>query len=490
MYVVMIAAECAPVAKVGGLADVVFGLSRELEMRGHAVEVVLPRYDCMRDDQVWGLQVTHRDLHVPWNGGTITCTVWFGFVHGRKCFFIEPHSQQAFFDRGAYYGFQDDPERFAFFSKAALEFLLVAGKRPDVIHTHDWQTALVPVLLYEMYAGAGLANQRVCHTIHNFRHQGVTHAGILQATGLGRPEYFGAPDRMGDDLDHHAINLTRGAILYSNFVTTVSPHHAWEVRHTDLGYGLGNVLHKYQDKFGGILNGLDYEMWNPETDPHVPSHFSAARPAGKRGNTDALRSRMLLRDAARPILAYVGRLDTQKGLHLIRHAIFYALHHDAQFVLLGSGAEQGINEDFWHLKRRLNDHPDCHLEIGYDEELAHLIYAGADLLVMPSLYEPCGLSQMIALRYGTVPVVRNVGGLRDSVFDWDFSERPRAERNGFVFEHADNAGLESALSRAFGLWHNEPQLFRQLVAQGMACDYSWNHPGGHYVDVYEFIRHK
>ncbi len=363
---------------------------------------------------------------------------------------------QAFFDRGAYYGFQDDPERFAFFSKAALEFLLVSGKRPDVIHTHDWQTALVPVLLYEMYAGAGLANQRVCHTIHNFRHQGVTHAGILQATGLGRPEYFGAPDRMGDDLDHHAINLTRGAILYSNFVTTVSPHHAWEVRHTDLGYGLGNVLHKYQDKFGGILNGLDYEMWNPETDPHVASHFSAAHPAGKRGNTAALRSRMLLRDTARPILAYVGRLDTQKGLHLIRHAIFYALHHDAQFVLLGSGAEQGINEDFWHLKRRLNDHPDCHLEIGYDEELAHLIYAGADLLVMPSLYEPCGLSQMIALRYGTVPVVRNVGGLRDSVFDWDFSERPRAERNGFVFEHADNAGLESALSRAFGLWHNEP----------------------------------
>ena len=490
MYVVMIAAECAPVAKVGGLADVVFGLSRELEMRGHAVEIVLPRYDCMRDDQVWGLQVTHRDLHVPWNGAIITCTVWFGFVHGRKCFFIEPHSQQAFFDRGAYYGFQDDPERFAFFSKAALEFLLATGKRPDVIHTHDWQTALVPVLLYEMYAGAGLANQRVCHTIHNFRHQGVTHAGILQATGLGRPEYFGAPDRMGDDLDHHAINLTRGAILYSNFVTTVSPHHAWEVRHTDLGYGLGNVLHKYQDKFGGILNGLDYEMWNPETDPHVASHFSAAHPAGKRGNTDALRSRMLLRDAARPILAYVGRLDTQKGLHLIRHAIFYALHHDAQFVLLGSGAEQGINEDFWHLKRRLNDHPDCHLEVGYDEELAHLIYAGADLLVMPSLYEPCGLSQMIALRYGTVPVVRNVGGLRDSVFDWDFSERPRAERNGFVFEHADNAGLESALSRAFGLWHNEPQLFRQLVAQGMACDYSWNHPGGHYVDVYEFIRHK
>jgi len=490
MYIVMIASECAPVAKVGGLGDVVFGLSRELELRGHAVEIVLPKYDCMRTDQVWGLQPAYHDLWVPWDGGAIPCTVWFGFVHGRKCFFVEPHSSQAFFGRGTYYGFWDDAERFAFFSKAALEFLLRTNKRPDVIHTHDWQTALVPVLLYEVYAGAGLTDQRVCHTIHNFRHQGVTGPEILRVTGLNRPEYFGAPDRMGDDLDHHAINLTRGAILYANFVTTVSPHHAWEVRHTDLGCGLGHTLHQHQQKFGGILNGLDYEMWNPEIDPHIARHYNAASIEQKAGNTDALRDRMLLRGGRRPVIAYVGRLDTQKGLHLIRHALFHALEHDAQFVLLGSGSEHGINEDFSHLKRRLNDNPDCHLEIGYDEELAHLIYAGADLLVMPSLYEPCGLTQMIALRYGTVPVVRAVGGLKDTVFDWDFSERPRQLRNGFVFEHADQHGIEFALSRALGLWRHQPALFRELATQGMAYDYSWNHPGRHYVDIYEFIRHR
>ena len=490
MYIVMVAPECAPVAKVGGLGDVVFGLSRELELRGNAVEILLPRYDCMRADQVWGLQVSYRDLWVPWDGGAIRCTVWFGFVHGRKCFFIEPHSPHAFFGRGTYYGFWDDPERFAFFSKAALEFLLRTGKRPDVIHNHDWHTGLVPVLLYELYAGAGLGHQRVCHTIHNFRHQGVTGPRILAATGLGRPDYFGAPDRMGDDLDHHAINITRGAILYANFVTTVSPHHAWEVRHTDLGCGLGPTLYRLQQKFGGILNGLDYEMWNPETDPHLPQLYSAATVERKAEVTLALRRRMGLRGGDRPILCYVGRLDTQKGLHLIRHAIFHALRNDAQFVLLGSGSEHGINEDFWHLKRRLEGEHDCHLEIGYDEELAHLIYAGADLLVMPSLYEPCGLSQMIALRYGTVPVVRSVGGLRDTVFDWDWSERPRVERNGFVFEHADAAGLESALDRALGLWRDEPALFRELVLQGMACDYSWNHPGRHYLDVYDYIRHR
>jgi starch synthase len=490
MYVVMIASECAPAAKVGGLADVVFGLSRELELRGHAVEIILPKYDCMRQDQVWGLHGIDHDLWVPWDGGAIRCTVWFGFVHGRKCFFIEPHCAQAFFERGTYYGFWDDPERFAFFSKAALEFLAKSNKRPHVIHTHDWQTALVPVLLYELYARAGLADQRVCHTIHNFRHQGATGPGILRATGLNRPEYFGAPDRMGDEFDRHSINLMRGAILYANAVTTVSPHHAWEARHTDLGFGLGHALHLHQDKFVGILNGLDYEMWNPETDPHIPQHFSPTSLDQKAANTAALRERMLLRDGRRPILAYVGRLDTQKGLHLIRHALFYALEQDAQFVLLGSGSEHGINEDFWHLKLRLNDNPDCHLEIGYDEDLAHLIYAGADLLVMPSLYEPCGLTQMIALRYGTVPVVRAVGGLKDTVFDWDYSALPPKQRNGFVFEHADPLGLESALDRALGLWRNEPALFRQLVLQGMACDYSWNHPGQRYLDLYEFIRHK
>ena len=490
MYVVMVSPECAPVAKVGGLGEVVFGLSRNLEVRGHSVEIILPKYDCMRYDQVWDMQICYKDLSVPWDGGAVPCTVWSGFVHGRRCFFIDPHSWHAFFERGGYYGFPDDPQRFAFFSKAALEFMLKAGRRPDVIHTHDWQTALVPVLLYEIYAQAGLADQRVCHTIHNFRHQGLTGPHTLEAAGLERPEYFAAPDRMGKDGDKHAINLMKGGILYSNFVTTVSPHHAWEVRHTELGCGLGHTLHQHRHKFGGILNGLDYDMWNPTVDPHIPQHYDATCIEAKIENTRVLRERLLLRQDSRPLVGYVGRLDPQKGLHLIRHALFYALAHGAQFVLLGSGSEQGINEDFWQLKLDLNDDPDCHLEIGYDEELAHLIYAGADLLIVPSIYEPCGLTQMIALRYGAVPVVRSVGGLQDTVFDWDFSDLPRPQRNGFVFEHPDNAGIESALSRALGLWRNEPGMFRDLATQGMLYDYSWNNPGRQYLDVYEFIRHK
>lgn len=490
MFIAMVASECAPVAKVGGLGDVVYGLSRELEIRGNAVEIILPKYDCMRYDHIWDLRPSYHDLWVPWNGGAIRCTVWFGFVHGRKCFFIEPHSSESFFDRGAYYGFHDEAARFAFFSKAALEFMLKANKRPDIIHSHDWQSALVSVLLYEIYQHVGMQHSRVCHTVHNFKHQGIAGTDILAATGLQQPERLRAHDKLGDDFDTGAINFTRGAVAYANFITTVSPGHAWEVRHTDQGFGLGHALYVHQDKFAGVLNGLDYEMWNPEWDPHIAQRFSARTFDAKQVNKDALRQRFLLRLGDRPLIASVGRLDAQKGVGLIRHAIRYVLELGAQFVLLGSSPEREINDSFWQLKHELNDNPDCHLELGYNEELAHLIYAGADMMVVPSIFEPCGLTQMIALRYGTIPIVRAVGGLKDTVFDWDYSERPRAQRNGFVFEHADAPGLDSAMRRAMGLYQHSPQLFRELAVGGMGCDFSWNHPAQHYLNIYDFIRHK
>ncbi len=490
MYVVMIASECAPVAKVGGLGDVVFGLSRELEIRGHAVEIILPKYSCMRYDHIWGLQVSYRDLWVPWFNYWVHCTVWFGFVHGRKCFFIEPHSADNFFGRGAYYGFPDEHMRFAFFSKAALEFLYHAGKRPDIIHTHDWQTALVPVMLYDIYQDLGMGHCRICHTLHNTKHQGIAGANVLWFTGLGRPERYYERDRMGDDFNPTAINFTKGAIVYSNFITTVSPRHAWEIRHTEWGYGLGHILHLHQNKFGGVLNGLDYDMWNPEVDPAIPSHYNADRFDAKKGNTRALRERLWLRHERKPVVAYVGRLDMQKGVGMIRHALFHALRRGAQFVLLGSSPELGINADFWQLKHQLNDNPDCHMEIGYDEELAHLIYAGADMLVVPSLFEPCGLTQMIALRYGSVPIVRSVGGLADTVFDRDYAARPMEQRNGYVFHQADDQGIESAMDRAIGLWFDYPDEFRDLAIRGMRCDYSWNRPGSDYVNIFEWIRNK
>jgi starch synthase len=490
MFIVMVATECAPVAQAGGLGEVIFGLSRELELRGHAVDVILPKYDCLRYDQIHGLTVAYEDLWVPWYSGFIHCTVWFGFVHGRRCYFIDPHSQDNFFNRGHLYGSADDAARFAFFAKAAMEFILKTNRRPDVIHCHDWQTGLVPVILYEIYQSAGLPDQRVCYTIHNFSHQGIAGEDILWAAGLTRAPHFFHEDRLRDDFDHGSINLMKGSIVYSNFITTVSPQHAFETTYTDQGMGLGHTLHTHGHKFGGVLNGVDYDVWNPEIDRFIPSRYTPETLDRKYANKDALRERFWLRKEFKPIIAYVGRIDRQKGVHLIHHAIFYALARGAQFVLLGSSPDPAVNQHIWHLKHHLRDNPDCHLEIGFDEALAHLIYAGADMLAMPSLFEPCGLAQMIALKYGTVPIVRAIGGLVDTVFDRDHAAHSPEQRNGYVFHQVNNQALESAMSRAIGLWYAYPEEFRRLMINGMRQDHSWAGPGQHYLNIYEHIRHK
>lgn len=490
LFIVQITPEMAPVAKVGGLADVVFGLTRELAIRGNHVEIILPKYNTMRYDHIYDLQVDFHDLWVPWYDGEIHCTVYFGHVYERKCFFIEPHSNDNFFNRNNIYGFSDDVLRYAFFSRAAMEFLWKTDKHPDIIHCHDWQTALAPVYLYEFYQRMGMTHPRACLTIHNFQHQGVTGGELLRATGLHQPERFFDYHRMRDNNHPNALNLLKAGIVYSNFVTTVSPHYAFETKDQGQGFGLEPTLHTHHIKYGGVVNGIDYDVWNPEVDGHIPTRYGVDSIEGKYNNKRALRHRLMLADNEKPVVAFIGRLDPQKGLDLVRHAIFYALERGAQFVLLGSSPYQGINADFWGLKGMLNDSQDCHLEIGFDEELSHLIYAGADMMLVPSRFEPCGLTQLIALRYGTIPVVRSVGGLADTVFDKDHSKRPLHERNGYVFENYDHTGLESALGRAIACYYNHPDHFRELMKNAMRYDYSWNNPGRDYLNIYDYIREK
>jgi len=488
LFIIHVTPELATVAKVGGLADVVFGLTRELAIRGNHVEIILPKYATLRYDQIYDLQEVYRDLWVPWYEAAIHCTVFFGFVHGRKCFFIEPHSQDNFFNRHTIYGFHDDVMRYAFFSRAAIEFMWKTNKHPDIIHCHDWQTALVPVYLYEQYQALGMTHPRVCLTIHNFAHQGITGPELLRATGLHRPEHFFSPTRLGDPRHPNALNLLKGGIVYSNFVATVSPRYAFETKDLGQGFGLEPVLHTHHIKYGGVVNGVDYDVWNPEIDRHIPVQYGIDNLDRKYDNKRALRQRLMLADNAKAIVAFIGRLDPQKGLELVRHAIFYTLERGAQFVLLGSSPDDRINADFWGLKRMLNDSPDCHLEIGFDEDLSHLIYAGADMMLVPSRFEPCGLTQLIALRYGTIPVVRAVGGLADTVFDKDYSNRPLHERNGYVFNDYDHRGLESALGRAIACYNDYPEHFRELIKNAMRCDYSWNRPGQDYLNIYDYIR--
>jgi starch synthase len=489
VYVVMVAPECAPAAKAGGLGDVVAGLSRELRASGNAVEIILPKYANMRYADIRGLAPAYHDLPVPWYDGTVHCTVWFGSAKGRDTYFIEPHSRD-FFARERMYGYPDDAERFAFFSAAAAEFLVQSGKRPDVVHCHDWQTGLVPVLLRERH-GAVMRDVKICYTIHNFRHQGTTDEWLLWGVHLGRPNYFLDADRLGDDFRYRGLNPMKGGIVYADFVTTVSPNHADEALYGDGGFGLGGTLKQHQVKFRGVLNGVDCEAWDPETDPFVAVHFSVATIERKHRAKQALQERFWLRETRGPLVAFVGRLDDQKGMHLVHHALFYTLARGGQFVLIGDAHyHDGINSHFRHLKDYLNDSPDCHLELGYQEELAHLVYAGADMLVVPSMFEPCGLAPLIGMRYGTVPVVRGTGGMVDTVFDRDHSRRPRAERNGYVFHHTDNQAIESALGRALRLASVKPREFRDLSAVCMRTDYSWASPCAEYLDIYTAITRK
>ena len=232
----------------------------------------------------------------------------------------------------------------------------------------------------------------------------------MWATGLCDPERYLHPERLQDNFNPAALNLFKGGIVYSNFVTTLSPGHAWEASYQDQALGLGDILHVHRHKFGGVLNGVDYDVWNPEIDPLIPQRYGPDSLDHKYVNKRALRERFMLRHVDKPIVAYIGRLDGQKGVHLIHHAIFYALAEGTQFVLLGASPDPESNAHFWHQKHYLNDHPDVHLELQFSHELAHVVYAGSDLLVMPSMFEPCGLRQLVTLKWPTGD--RPTGGCR------------------------------------------------------------------------------
>lgn len=487
MYITMVGAECAPAAKAGGLGDFVHGLARELSACGHDVEVILPKYDCLRFGLVSDLHQVYRDLWVPFYGQWIRCDVDGGRMDGINCLFIDPQSEHGFFARGAIYGEADDTDRFAFFSRAVLEFLHKAGKHPDVIHCNDWQTGLLPVLLYEIYAGLGMTHPRICYTLHNMGYQGVADEAVLQLVGLDSKRVWTA-DRLSDPHNPHAVNLMKGGIVYSNYVTTVSPRYAWEIQYTEQGKGLQEILRLHARKLGGVLNGIDYETWNPESDPLIACNYGPDSLPEKATNKTDLRQRMGLAEARKPLVCVISRLDRQKGVDLLDHAIRYALASDCQAVLLGSAQDPAIDRRFRMLKEEMKASQDCRLELGYDEELAHRIYAAADVIVIPSVYEPCGLTQMIAMKYGVVPVVRRVGGLADTVFDANFGDKPFEQRNGYLFDELTPKGLESALGRAIGLWFQHPAYFRQLRLNGMRMDNAWGPPAQQYQQIYEHIR--
>ncbi|KAK4858934.1 hypothetical protein QYF36_023982 [Acer negundo] len=448
MHVVHIAVEMAPIAKVGGLGDVVTSLSRAVQDLNHNVDIIFPKYDCLNFSNVKDFQY-NRSYH--WGGTEIK--VWFGKVEGLPVYFLEPHN--GFFRTGCIYGCRNDGERFGFFCHAALEFLLQGGFHPDIIHCHDWSSAPVAWLFKDYYMHYGLSKARVVFTIHN--------------------------------LEFGAQNIGK-AMAYTDKATTVSPMYSKEVA--------GNPMiapHLY--KFHGIINGIDHDIWDPYNDKFIPISYTSENVVeGKRAAKEALQQRLGLKKSDLPLVGIITRLTHQKGILLIKHAIWRTLERNGQVVLLGSAPDPRIQNDFVNLANQLHSsHADrARLCLTYDEPLSHLIYAGADFILVPSIFEPCGLTQLIAMRYGSIPVVRETGGLYDTVFDVDHGkERAEAkglEPNGFSFDGADSAGVDYALNRAISAWYDTRDWFDSLRKRVMEQDWSWNRPALDYMELYHAAR--
>lgn len=488
MYIIHIAPELAPVAKVGGLADVVFGLARETQKGGHLVEVIIPKYDSIDYSQLHHLRPEYRDLWSFDGSSQYHNTIWSAEVEELKLFLVEPHHPSYFFSRGAIYGFADDIGRFTYFSRTVLEYLFKSGKRPDILHIHDWPTSVVAVLYKEMYIPLGFRVKGVVLTIHNLQYQGVCKPDDLTRIGLRGIDYL-TPNKLQHPLMPHEINLVKGGIEYADFITTVSPTYQEEIKTPRGGHGLHQTLMQHEDKLCGILNGIDFKYWNPKTDPFLFERYSVETVfRGKYLNKINFRKKLGFKPSKAPLICSISRLDSQKGIGLIVYTLKHTVEKEGQFVLIGSSSNQEIELAFKSLQKELIKNKNVLIYLEYNEELAHQAYAASDMIVIPSLFEPCGLTQMIALRYGAVPLVRSTGGLADTIFDVDTSQKSVDERNGFCFEFPDRSGVEWALNRALSCYKETPERWKQIVFSGMNTDFSWERSSNAYIEIYQCLK--
>jgi starch synthase len=473
----MVASEAHPFATTGGLAEVAGALPAALARLGHAVTLVLPRYR--------GTDVAQGESH--------PMTLTFGVRTQEVSLLVRPLAERVtavlvdaprLFDRAGLYGeegldYDDNAWRFAVLSRAALEYARARAERPSIIHAHDWQTGMVPVFQKRLLAGDPIVGGvPVVFTIHNLAFQGLFPASTLPALGLGWElldvealEYWGQ------------ISYLKGGVNFSERITTVSPTYAKEICTPDLGFGFDGVLSRRAHDLTGILNGIDVERWNPAADPFVPVSFSADDLTGKAAAKQALLESVGLpadrTTRRRPLIGLISRLTDQKGFDLLAAASVELMALDVTWVMLGSGETR--YQDSWRgLAGRFPDRVST--TIGFDERLAHLIEAGADIFLMPSRFEPCGLNQMYSHRYGTVPVVRGTGGLEDTVRDG--SEGPGA--TGFKFHDYTPASLVAAVTRALDAFRN-PSRWKEMQLAGMRQDHSWDASAREYVKVYEEV---
>lgn len=475
MKILFAASEVSPFAKTGGLADVTGSLPRALARMGHQVAVILPLHRMVRQR---GFPPTDTGLRltVPLGGERLACRIRQLDHEGVRIWFIE---QPQLFERSGLYGeggvdYPDNDRRYGFFCRAVLAALPRLGFRPELIHVHDWQTGLIPLLLAtELRGDPFFRSIASMLTIHNLAYQGLFGAESLSRLGL--PESLFHPE--GIEF-YGKLSFLKAGIFFADRITTVSPTYCREILTTEAGCGFDGILRSRQDRLCGILNGIDPDDWDPAADPALPYPFQAGEYTGKARCKQQLQHELgLPEQAAIPLLAMVSRIDRQKGIDLLLDAWPRLARRPLQLVLLGSG-DRSLST---RLRTLAAAHPErVAIRLGFDDSLARRIYAGADLFLMPSRFEPCGLGQLIALRYGAVPLVRSTGGLADTIFDID--SRPE-KGNGFCFAEASPDALLQTVDRALNRFA-KPTAWQRLMATGMRHDYSWRRSAHRYLELY------
>lgn len=473
MQVVFASAEAAPFVKTGGLGDVAGSLPRALVAAGADVIVMVPKYGTIASEYTDRMEHV-ADFYVSLGWRNEYCGLERLVIDGVTYLFID---NERYFKRDYPYGFFDDGERFAFFSKAVTESLqhLPEGFQCDVLHCNDWHTALAPVFLREFYQGLPLYERvKTVFSIHNIAFQGQYADTILNDI-LGMAHIPNAARQLR--CDERSINYMQGALDYSDAITTVSPSYAWEIQTPEYGEGLDGILRRRSNVLSGILNGIDTDAWNPATDPMIHANYSAADMSGKKACKAALQEELGLevRDD-RPLMVMVTRLTRQKGMDLVTYALDRILSGGVQVAVLGTGDYEEPMRYF------ANKYPGtCAARITFDNALSHRMYAGADMFLMPSLFEPCGLSQMIAMRYGTLPVVRETGGLRDTVAPYN---QFTGEGTGFTFANFNGDEMGDAVFRGARLYWDDHAAWDHLVQNAMAADFSWVRSADEYMNLY------
>ncbi|MBV9435849.1 MAG: glycogen synthase GlgA [Acidobacteria bacterium] len=478
MRITFAASEGVPYSKTGGLADVVGALPKAVASLGHEVTVFLPRY---RQTRLKQDRVAVANLTIPMQDHLLFCQIIDGDKHDGVQFYFVDHPE--FGHREGLYGdsrgdYVDNAERFTMFCRAVIESSKRLGV-PDVFHVHDWQTSLIPVLLRNAYASdADFSRCGTVLTIHNIGYQGLFPNGVMPKLLL--PWSLFTMDRLEF---YDKVNFLKGGIVYADYITTVSRTYAQEIQTYEYAFGLADTIRKRRDRIVGIVNGVDYGEWDPATDRHIPANFSATDLAGKaRCKVALLKEYGIPEDKADwPVVGIISRFAAQKGFDLMEAALPQLLAEDMVLVVLGTG-EKHYEQMFGKLHSRFPDRL-C-VKIAYDNRLAHMVEAGADIFLMPSHYEPCGLTQIYSMRYGTVPVVRATGGLEDTVEQWN----PASEKGtGFKFAGYRPQELRTAMRQAISTFEEKEQ-WRQLMLNGMKQNFSWSAPAREYAAVYDKAR--